>query len=426
MSSVVIYDDARARTFEPFASTRPVSEMVAGISTIRERWLSNLQASEGAQFAAGARHAEYDGANDTRPALGTLPRGTIIVNARAVPQLPTDFAKMARRAATCTMWRMGDQLAAVRLGSPLDVSALEDGTMLLDEMQAGTGAIGDIAGWWLDEVWDVIRLLPEMLTSDILQTAQQPSIASAPNRYVLSPHVTVLGKHPIVMMPDPAAADGAEAPIEAHVVLDATAGPILIREGAHIHAFTRINGPCYIGRNTNVMGGDISGCSIGDVCKVRGELSNTIFAGYANKGHDGFVGHSYLGHWVNLGAGTITSNLKNTYGPVALWTPDGLRDTGMQFLGTLFGDHVKTGIGLRLTTGTVLGAGSNVYGNMPPKVVPPFSWGDAPPYAVYHADKFLETAARMMSRRHVELTERARRHLTGVHNGRWTVESTES
>ena len=85
---------------------------------------------------------------------------------------------------------------------------------------------------------------------------------------------------------------------------------------------------------------------------MHGELSNSILIGHANKGHDGFVGHSILGRWVNLGAGTITSNLKNTYGTVQLWTPDGVRETGLQFLGTLFGDHAKTGIGLRLTTGT--------------------------------------------------------------------------
>jgi UDP-N-acetylglucosamine diphosphorylase/glucosamine-1-phosphate N-acetyltransferase len=209
-------------------------------------------------------------------------------------------------------------------------------------------------------------------------------------------------------------------------VFDAAAGPILVQPGTHIHAFTRVNGPCYIGQNVNVMGGDISGCSIGDVSKVRGELSSTVVAGYANKGHDGFVGHSYIGRWVNLGAGTVTSNLKNTYGTVALWTPTGVRDTGMQFLGTMFGDHVKTGIGLRLTTGTVLGAGANVYGNMPPKVVAPFSWGDSPPYTIYQPDKFLETAARMMSRRHVELSEDARRHLSAVHAGRWTIESQKS
>ena len=121
--------------------------------------------------------------------------------------------------------------------------------------------------------------------------------------------------------------------------------------------------------------------------------------------------------------GTITSNLKNTYGAVSLWTPSGMRDTGMQFLGTMFGDHVKTGIGVRLTTGTVLGAGANVFGEIPPKAVAPFSWGSGTPYSVYRADKFVETAARMMARRHVELTDGARRHLTSVHAGRWTVDA---
>ena len=99
--------------------------------------------------------------------------------------------------------------------------------------------------------------------------------------------------------------------------------------------------------------------------------------GHANKGHDGFVGHSILGRWANLGAGTITSNLKNSYGTVTLRTSQGDRDTGMQFLGSLIGDHVKTGIGTRLTTGCILGAGANVFGSMmPPKLVPPFAWGE--------------------------------------------------
>jgi UDP-N-acetylglucosamine diphosphorylase/glucosamine-1-phosphate N-acetyltransferase len=424
--SVVIYDDARARTFEPFASTRPVSEMVAGIAAIRERWKMVIQPSDGMQFIAGARHNDFDEGPATRPALGTIPRGTIVVNARAVPMLPADPAKMAHRAASCTMWRLGDHLAAVRIGSPVDANALADGTVTLDELTAGTGAIGEVKGWWLDDVWDFVRLLPDMLASDISHVAQQPDVANAPNRFMLSSHVTVMGQHPIVMLAPDSDEDAGQTHIEPHVVLDASAGPILIQPGAHIHAFTRINGPCYIGRAVTIMGGDISGCSIGDVCKVRGELSNTVFAGYANKGHDGFVGHSYIGRWVNLGAGTITSNLKNTYGTVALWTPGGIRDTKMQFLGTLFGDHVKTGIGLRLTTGTVLGAGANVYGSMPPKVVEPFSWGDSSPYETYRADKFLETATRMMARRHVEMSERARRHLTAVHAGRWTVGSRES
>jgi UDP-N-acetylglucosamine diphosphorylase/glucosamine-1-phosphate N-acetyltransferase len=181
-------------------------------------------------------------------------------------------------------------------------------------------------------------------------------------------------------------------------------------------------GPLYVGADSTVMGDRIAASSIGDVCKVHGELSNTIFVGHANKGHDGFVGHSMLGRWVNLGAGTITSNLKNTYGTVQLWTPAGIRETGLQFLGTLFGDHAKTGIGLTLTTGTVLGAAANVYGSvMPPKAVDPFAWGEAGSFAVYRSDKFLEVAARMMARRHVELTDGSRRQLLASYDARWSA-----
>jgi UDP-N-acetylglucosamine diphosphorylase / glucose-1-phosphate thymidylyltransferase / UDP-N-acetylgalactosamine diphosphorylase / glucosamine-1-phosphate N-acetyltransferase / galactosamine-1-phosphate N-acetyltransferase len=205
-------------------------------------------------------------------------------------------------------------------------------------------------------------------------------------------------------------------------VLDATAGPILIGRRASIQAFTRLAGPCFIGEGSTITGGDIRGSSIGPVCKVRGELSSSIFLGYGNKGHDGFVGHSLIGEWVNLGAGTTTSNLKNTYGPVSVHTPAGVRETGMQFLGTLFGDHAKTGIGLRLTTGTIVGAGANIYGAaMPPKLVPPFAWGDAAPYASWDIEKFLVVAERVMARRSVAMTPAMRRALVAAFEERWTV-----
>jgi hypothetical protein len=151
-------------------------------------------------------------------------------------------------------------------------------------------------------------------------------------------------------------------------------------------------------------------------------MSNSIVLGYSNKGHEGFVGHSYLGRWVNLGAGTTTSNLKNTYGPISLWTPAGIRETGLQFLGTMFGDHAKTGIGTLLTTGTVLGAGANVFGShMPPKTVPPFAWGEGEPYGTHRLDKFLATAKVMMERRQMALSPRAMLQLTASFNHRWSV-----
>ena len=140
---------------------------------------------------------------------------------------------------------------------------------------------------------------------------------------------------------------------------------------------TRLEGPCYVGPGARVLGGYVRASILGPaVSVVRGEVSSTIFNGYANKAHDGFVGHSVIGHWVNLGAGTTTSNLKNTYGTVRL---DGGRartiDTGRQFLGSLIGDHAKTAIGTMLPTGTVVGAGANVFGGGLGKYVPPFSWG---------------------------------------------------
>lgn len=408
MTALYLYDDAQARTFEPFASTRPISEMVSGAALIRERWKSVIQPMDGTNFLAGARHNDFDEGDETRPASGKISAGSVIALSRCVPAIPDDVPNAARRAAGCSMWRCGDRLAAVRVKEDIDVAAFADGTLTLDSLVAGTGGIGSVGGWWMDEVWDFVGKLAEQLTADITAFAGQPYV----RRSELPDHVTVIGEHPIIVLPD--------TQIEPHVILDASAGPILINMGSHIRGFTRITGPCYIGRAVQVMGGDITSCSIGDVCKVRGELSSTVFLGYANKGHDGFVGHSYLGRWVNLGAGTITSNLKNTYGSVALWTPSGIRDSGLQFLGTMFGDHVKTGIGLRLSTGTVLGAGANVYDQMPPKVVSPFAWGGSAPYGEYRVDKFIETAARMMSRRHVELSERARRHISGVYESRWT------
>lgn len=410
MSRVYLYDDAIARRFEPFASTRPISELVAGIALIRERWRQAMQPDDGIFFIAGERHEDFDEPGAVA-ATGVMPAGSIVVNSRCIPQLPADPQSVARRVAPCTMWRCGQYMAAMRLRDPMDVLEFADGRLSLDDIGAGTGSIAEVKGWWLDDVWDAIRLLQEQLILDIPISTRGLS-GSLPR------HATIVGDQPVFVAQD--------ATIEPYVVLDATAGPILVSEGAYVRAFSRIAGPCYIGRHVTVAGGDVTGCSIGDWSKVRGELSTSVVIGHSNKGHEGFVGHSYLGRWVNVGAGTITSNLKNTYGPVSLWTPGGIRNTGMQFLGTMFGDHVKTGIGLRLTTGTVLGAGSNVYGAMPPKVVPPFSWGDGWPYKLHQADKFLEGASRMMSRRSVTLSDRARRHLATAHANRWALEDHES
>ena len=400
-TALYVYDDAQAREFEPFALTRPISTLVAGTAPLGRR----LELALGGALTGTivAPHlTDFDESDAPHATTRVIPAGSIIANARFAPALSVSASASARA------WRAHGRVVAIRVDRELSATELSDGTRDLESLASTSGAV-EVEGWWIDEVWDLVRHLPAMLTDDLRRSAERAGESGATPAGAI-----VLGEHTVRVE------EGAV--VEPHVVFDANGGPIRVARGATVHAFTRLIGPCYVGPQSTVMGGDISTSSIGPVCKVRGEVSNTIFGGYANKGHDGFVGHSYLGRWVNLGASTVTSNLKNTYGTVALSTPRGVRDTGMQFLGTLFGDHAKTGIGLRLTTGTVLGAGANVYGNMPPKVVPPFAWGDSPPYSTYRLDKFLEVAERMMSRRHVELTERTRRQLSRAYAARWTIE----
>jgi UDP-N-acetylglucosamine diphosphorylase/glucosamine-1-phosphate N-acetyltransferase len=281
-----------------------------------------------------------------------------------------------------------------------------DGKLDLGAIQTSLGG-KKINGRWVNEVWDLIGSLVEQLIEDIPLRVKTLT-AAAPSSG------TVMGKHVVFVE------EGAD--IAPQVVLDATAGPILVRKGASVAPFTHLVGPIAIGRDSIILGDRVAASSIGDHCKVRGEFSNTIIIGHSNKGHAGFVGHSYLGRWVNLGALTTKSNLKNTYAPVQLWTPTGVRETGQQNLGTLFGDHAKTGIGTLLNTGTVIGAGANIFGGtMPPKAVAPFSWGDSEPYDTYDFAKFVEVATRVMARRKVELGEKTKKQLAEAHKSRWSV-----
>lgn len=437
MTALYLYDDARAREFEPFALTRPLAEMMAGAALQRERWQTALQMPLAGVIAAGHLAAFDEGAS--APIVrGGIPAGSVIANARFVPRLtglplaPTSAAPNEQPDGTVDLWLSSGKAVAARTPRELRADFFGDGRLTIDEIGRSGAETTMLAGWWLDDLWDFIKLLPEQLADDLAFMAR-PGFAErlgGPKRFAPAPDsAIVIGENPVLIASD--FASGGQvvvrgATIEPQVVFDTSAGPIFVGAGSHVHAFTRLVGPCYVGRNTQILGDRVAACSIGDVCKVRGELSNTIILGHANKGHDGFVGHSYLGRWVNVGAGTITSNLKNTYGSVSLWTTRGMRDTRMQFLGTFFGDHAKTGIGTRLTTGTVLGTGANVFGStMPPKVVPPFSWGGTPPHEVYALDKFLAVAERVMARRQVTLTPGGRQQLEAAHRERWVVENRE-
>ena len=155
--------------------------------------------------------------------------------------------------------------------------------------------------------------------------------------------------------------------------------------------------------------------SAGPRCRLHGEISTSVFNGYANKSHDGFLGHSVVAEWVNLGAGTITSNLKNTYGPIRLTLHGARHETGLMFLGSLFGDHVKTAIGTMLPTGCVVGVGANLFGTRrPPSEVAPFTWGLDEQGPVLEVGRFVEIAERVLPRRDIVMDDAMRRYLAAL------------
>jgi UDP-N-acetylglucosamine diphosphorylase/glucosamine-1-phosphate N-acetyltransferase len=186
------------------------------------------------------------------------------------------------------------------------------------------------------------------------------------------------------------------------VVIDATKGPVSIADEVVIMPNASLEGPLHIGRGSRIkMGAKVyGGTTIGPFSKVGGEVAETIVHGYSNKQHEGFLGHSYLCEWTNIGAGTETSDLKNNYSPVRVAVGGEPVDSGELFVGVFMGDHSKTGIGTVFNTGTVVGVCCNVFGaDYPPKYVPSFTWGGTAGFEEHDLNKAIETAARVAARR---------------------------
>ena len=194
------------------------------------------------------------------------------------------------------------------------------------------------------------------------------------------------------------------------VTLNSTEGPIYLGKDVEVMEGSVIRGPfAALEHSTVKMASKIYGdTTIGPHCKVGGEVSNSVFYGYSNKGHDGFLGNSIIGEWCNLGADTNSSNLKNNYSNVSVWnySTESIEHTNEIFVGLIMGDHSKTGINTMLNTGTVVGVSANIYGgDFPPKFIPSFSWGGSSGFQTFNFEKAKEVANKMMQRRGLYLTD---------------------
>jgi len=242
----------------------------------------------------------------------------------------------------------------------------------------------EIKGYVMNTPWDLIRLnavITELHASTLRAHARIPR------------GITVIGRKKNVYVK-------AGAVIHPGVVLDVTQGPVIIESHACIRPFTTIVGPSYIGSGTIIDRAKITASSIGPMCRIGGEIEACIFQGFTNKYHEGFIGHSFVGEWVNLGALTTNSDLKNNYGPVRILIRRKIYDTGMTKLGCFIGDHTKTGIGTLIPTGAVIGSFVNFFGGgMMPRYVRDFTWLTSKKQEVYSLKKALETARIVMARR---------------------------
>jgi UDP-N-acetylglucosamine diphosphorylase/glucosamine-1-phosphate N-acetyltransferase len=199
--------------------------------------------------------------------------------------------------------------------------------------------------------------------------------------------------------------------------LDASKGPIYIGKNAHIMSHAVVQGPSFIGEGSIIKmhAAIYHNTSIGEVCKVGGEVEESIIHSYSNKQHEGFLGHAYLGSWVNIGASTNNSDLKNNYANVDVYINGKHIDSGSQFVGLIMGDHSKTAINTMFNTGTVVGVSCNIFGaGFPAKYIPSFTWGGSDFLRTYHITKSLEVAKIVMKRRGIELSETEEKLLESV------------
>jgi UDP-N-acetylglucosamine diphosphorylase/glucosamine-1-phosphate N-acetyltransferase len=381
--NLFLFDDERARSFAPFSQTRPIGELLFGAFLLRERsegfWEVNCAGhishdslrgfhEEGAPTVVEAGEVGMDGYRILQSSRAALHGPS--------PTLPTE----------ATTLRVGGRV----VGWILPPGASLPGPQELLDPQALKGSDSlEVDGRVLSTPWELMAQNGDQLKEDIPRFFPGYAAQEIPGCHILGPGLLSLGT---------------DVEVEPGSVFDVRTGPIRLSKGVLVKAHTRLQGPAFVGPGSTLLGGSFSNISVGPVCKVRGEVESSLILGYSNKAHDGFLGHSYLGRWVNLGALTTNSDLKNNYGPVRVGSPHGPKDTGLLKMGCFLGDHVRTGIGTLLNTGTVVGAGSNLFGGeMPPSYVPPFSWGRGAALTGFQLEKFLEVASKAMERRGMAL-----------------------
>ena len=333
--------DTNWKNFLPLTYTRPVSEIRIGINKIAQQW-EHLLNSKPSTLTASYLSAKYPikyGPNN------------VFINSKFLPT-PALVDQILQLSINQKLIHGSDWVAVCSPDQELQVSSSQS------SFAAETGTI-------LDHWWDIFKYNGDEIERDI-------EYSSMLNLSFLNEHIYLIGEEDKLFLHPNAKVDG--------VSFNTSQGSIYVGEHTEIMEGALIRGPfALLSHSTVKMGAKIyGGTTIGPGCKVGGEIKNCVIQSHSNKAHEGYIGNSVIGEWVNLGADTNCSNLKNTFNHVKTWdyASKEMKDSGETFLGCCIGDYVKTAINTMINTGTCVGVCSNLFGaDFPPKYIPNFSWG---------------------------------------------------
>lgn len=385
----ILFDDYSVRTqMLPLTFMRPVADIRVGILTIREKWERILEAS------VSVLTEPY--LQKKFPILKASEN--ILINSSYIPDavlvekiknLKPDQALVTlnRIVAVCVTADQLDNLGKKDLNDSEEI-------IIEDELRM------------LNYPWDVFSMNDVEIKNDF------KLITKGRKSQPLSKTNIVIGDGEIFLE---------EGAVVECAGLNTKAGPIYIGKDAEVMEGSHIRGPFALCEHAEIkMGAKIYGATtIGPWCKVGGEVNNSVFFGYSNKTHDGFIGHSVIAEWCNLGADTNVSNLKNTYDTIKMWSyaDETFINTGLQFCGVIMADHSKTAINTQINTGTVVGVSANIFGaGFPRNFIPSFSWGGAAGFKSYDVDKAAIVAERVYKRRSKEFDKNDKEIMTAVFN----------
>ncbi|WP_299438810.1 GlmU family protein [uncultured Aquimarina sp.] len=377
----ILFDGASRNSLLPFTYTRPVADIRIGILTIREKWEQYLG------YTTSTITEDY--LSEKFPMVEL--EENVIINASYLPT--ENLARLIKN--------LQPDQAVFYEDEPIAFYTKEDQEVDLDTYEV---IQYDYDVFTVKYTWDIFSKNERAIKEDFdLLTKDRQSQPIPDSNNIIAPENIFLE-------------EGAKLEF---TTLNASAGPIYIGKDAEIMEGSIVRGPFVLCDHATIkMGAKIyGGTTVGPHSKVGGEVNNTVIFGYSNKGHDGFIGNSVVGEWCNLGADTNTSNLKNNYAAVRLWSyeTEGFAKTGLQFCGLMMGDHSKCGINTMFNTGTVIGVNANIFGSgFPRNFVPSYSWGGSSGFTTYLTKKAFEVAKVVMSRREIELTEEDQKILTHI------------